>query len=198
MTSEAASSSFSETQMNRGTVLVEMGHVGTVDYDPASGERQAIGTSALNGCIGVTALFRGEHPESAVAMLSHFPPSGDTNQSAMNIAPSVAAQQAQGRKPDSVVIMAPGQWAKDETTGYWVEKPYATVEPDIQGYKQALAAAGVADVKVMGYIPDDLALRGMAPDPNTGTMLAEFYKGSDNVPQLRVFVEGHAVPTPVK
>ena len=176
---------------------VQMNEVCTINYDP-SVSRQAVGYSALYGCIAVAALFRGAGSYDASAILSHFPPSGNLNKSAANIAQAVSSQLAQGRKPEHVVIMAPGEWTKNETTGYWNETPYATVEPDIEGYKQVLGMADVTNMKVSAYIPDELALQGLSPDPYTGTILAEFYESSEGMPKLRVIVEGEAVPMTAK
>ena len=121
--------------------------------------------------------------------MSHFPPSGNADNAAANIARAVAEQQAHGRTLESVVIMAPGEWAKDETTGYWVERPYATVRPDIDGYRRALGASGDLPVKTVGYIPEDPMIA--AHHPTKGTMLTEFYRDENKIPQVRVLVDGY-------
>lgn len=51
--------SFSTTEQARGTLLIEMGHAVTLDYDPSGKGRQAVGTARLCGCIAVSAVFRG-------------------------------------------------------------------------------------------------------------------------------------------
>lgn len=125
----------------------------------------------------------------ASVMLSHFPPSGNAYKATHNIAQAVADQQIRGRKLESVVIMAPGEWAKDETIGFWVKQPYATVRPDIEGYKIALGTSDDLPVKTVGYIPEHSMVA--AHHPIRGTMLTEFYRDENEIPQVRVLVEGY-------
>ena len=171
-----------------------MNEVGEIKYDPTCSQRQTIKTAALNGCIAVVALFRGQTERDASVLLSHFPPYGDAYKAASNIRDAVTLQSVHDRKPDTIVIMAPGRWTKDDSTGFMIKKPYATVEPDIEGYKVALEASADTKVIIIGYTPDDSALQGYSLDPSLGTMTAAFYPSANGIPQLMVSAEGSTVP----
>ena len=179
---------------NKINVSVRMNEVGDIKYDPTCLQRQTIDTSALNGCIAVVALFRGQTEGDASVLLSHFPPSGDANRAASNISDAATLQSAHNRKPETIVIMAPGRWSKDDSTGFMIKKPYATVEPDIEGYKLALKASADTKVIIIGYTLDDSALQGYSFDPTLGTMTAAFYPSANGIPQLMVSAEGSTVP----
>ena len=96
---------------------------------------------------------------------------------------------ATGRALKSVRIMAPGDWAKDVTTGCMVETPYTTIMPDVNGYIAELGASEGLDTKIVGYIPEDPLMAALSK--NKGTMLAELYFTTDGQVTPRILVEGY-------
>ena len=170
--------------------MVPMNRAVTLDYDPTNPGRQAIGTAFLSGCIAVAAVFRAsDNPSGVSLLLSHFLPTGSQSKASRNIRNEVDNMRATGRALESVRIMAPGDWAKDVTTGYTVETPYATIMPDVNGYIAELGASEGLDTKIVGYIPKDPFLAALSE--NEGTMLAELYLTADGQVTPRILVEGY-------